>query len=66
MIKVINEVEVFTNKDSHDPIKESLLMVVNHPSDDTMIIIIVDGKEYKIVAKDLQMAILNSVNCARH
>ena len=66
MIKVINEVEVFANKDSHDPVEEQSLMIVNHPSDDTMVVILINSKEYKVNARDLQSAITNSVNCARH
>ena len=66
MIKVINEIEVFSNKDSHEPIHEPAIMILSHPSDDTMIVLMLAGKEYKVVAKDLQAAVTNAVNCARH
>ena len=66
IIKVINEVEIFANKDSHDPVHDQSLMIVSHPSDDTMIVIVINSKEYKVVAKDLQSAVTNAVNCARH
>lgn len=65
MIKVINEVKVYNDHDDHDA-KEEKLHITNHASDDTMIVIVFDGVSFKVNAKDLEAAVSNAVNCARH
>lgn len=66
MIRVVNEVSVFTGPEEAHEQKEEIVHVTNHAADDTMIVLVIDGKSYRIVAKDLESAIKNSVNCARH
>lgn len=66
MIKVINEVETFADKDSHDKHDVGKVYVTSHPSDDTMVTLTIGEKTYKVVAKDMISAVENAVNCARH
>lgn len=66
MIKVINEVETFPDKDSHDKHETGKIHVISHPSDDTMVTLTLGDKIVKVVAKDIIAAVENAVNCARH
>lgn len=66
MIKVINEVKVYADEDSHDPHEEMKIHVTNHASDDTMVVLVINNKQYKVHANDLEAAVKNAVNCARH
>lgn len=66
MIKVINEIKIFSDEGGHDEHEEKKLHITNHPMDDTMVILVINGKEYKVVARDLEAAVTNAVNCARH
>lgn len=67
MIKVINEVKVTSeHKAGHDVSLDEKIHVINHPDDDTMILLVLGEKSYKIVAKDLQAAVANATNCSRH
>ena len=66
MIKVINEIKVFKDEDSHDLHEEMKLHVTNHASDNEMVVLVFGDKEFKIYAKDLTAAVENAVNCARH
>lgn len=66
MIKVINEVKIFVDEESHDLHEAMKLHITNHASDNEMVVLVIADKEYKVLGKDLTAAVENAINCARH
>lgn len=60
MIKVSNVIEVY---DSESP---SAIEIKSHAYDKDKIVLVVDGKRYIILAKDLRLAIENATNCSKY
>jgi len=62
MIKVSNEIKTYGANGNLD---KAVVQLNSHWSDNTMVIIVVDGKPHSVRAADLTAAIDNATNTAR-
>jgi hypothetical protein len=67
MIRVNNKVKVYEQDNVQLPVNENVELVVeSHWNRDDCVVLIVDGKKYTVIGKDLHAAIINAKNCARY